>query len=82
MIKAVGYRRASAPYVFDPFYRGDQSRYHGKSGVGLGLSVVNRIAVFFGGRVELNSVSGRGTQISLILPTIAKPARRPEKIGA
>jgi heavy metal sensor kinase len=77
-----GISESERPYVFDPFFRGDQSRYQGKSGVGLGLSVAKRIAVFFGGRVELHSTSGRGTQISLILPTIAQPARRPEKVGA
>jgi signal transduction histidine kinase len=60
-----------AARAFEPFYRGDVSRDRRTGGVGLGLSLVRRIAEAHGGRVELESEPGRGTAIRLFLPPSA-----------
>jgi signal transduction histidine kinase/ActR/RegA family two-component response regulator len=49
--------------VFEPFYSGD---VHG-TGMGLGLSICRGIIDSFGGSIELESKSGRGTTITVQL---------------
>jgi signal transduction histidine kinase len=52
--------------VFEPFF---STKGSGK-GTGLGLTMVRRFATDAGGTVELKSVVGKGTAISLVLPAI------------
>jgi two-component system heavy metal sensor histidine kinase CusS len=56
------------PYVFERFYRVDRARSSAGYNVGLGLAVVKSIAVRHGGRIEIDSEMGRGTQVRVILP--------------
>lgn len=51
-----------------PFWRGEVSRSRATGGTGLGLSVVQAIAVAHGGRLELQNRSGGGASLSIILP--------------
>jgi signal transduction histidine kinase len=52
--------------AFEPFYRG---RNAGKTrGAGLGLHLVRRIAEAHGGRVDIESTLGAGTQVRIHLP--------------
>lgn len=55
--------------IFDRFARG-QAGGHRSDGAGLGLSIVNAIAVAHGGRVELDSVIGCGAKFSVIIPAM------------
>lgn len=50
--------------VFEEFYR---SLAHGRDveGVGLGLSIVRRLAALMGFRVELKSTAGQGTRVAI-----------------
>lgn len=59
--------------VFDPFFRSADARRRGQPGVGLGLSVVKRIAEVFGGNVRAESQPGQGSRFILELP-VASPA--------
>jgi len=45
-----------------------------RGGVGLGLTLVQRIIERHGGWVELDSVEGQGTHVSVYLPREADPA--------
>ncbi len=54
--------------VFEPFYRGDQSRTDGSDGFGLGLSLVRSIVETHGGQVTLANNSPIGLSVRLFLP--------------
>ncbi|HXG58238.1 MAG TPA: ATP-binding protein [Thermoanaerobaculia bacterium] len=57
-----------ASRIFERFYRIDPSRSHELGGTGLGLSLVKLIAEAHGGRVEVESVVGRGSMFRLSVP--------------
>jgi signal transduction histidine kinase len=61
------------PRVFEPFFRSKRVRHQGISGVGLGLAVVERIAVAFGGTVSAQSAVGSGSRFEIRLP-VERPA--------
>jgi hypothetical protein len=42
-------------------------------GVGLGLTIVKKIVERHGGRLEIDSLLGRGTTITMVLPLKAQP---------
>ncbi len=48
--------------IFEPFFSTKQN------GLGLGLPMAKRVIEEHGGRVELNSVAGEGSEVKLILP--------------
>jgi two-component system osmolarity sensor histidine kinase EnvZ len=54
-------------HVKKPFARLDESR-SGSSGAGLGLAIVERVAVLHGGRLELNARPGGGLEARIVLP--------------
>ena len=54
--------------IFERFYRVDKSHSKASGGTGLGLSIVKHAAMYHGGRVELESAPGRGTEIRVTLP--------------
>ncbi len=68
----IGIDPADQPHVFTPFFRADRSRARVTGGVGLGLTLVQRIAVAHGGSVALGSAPARGTRITLTLPRAAR----------
>jgi two-component system phosphate regulon sensor histidine kinase PhoR len=51
--------------VFDKFYRGRAVR---TGGSGLGLAIVKRVVLEHHGSIEIASVVGEGTTLSLVLP--------------
>jgi signal transduction histidine kinase len=56
------------PYIFEPFYRSPEARRLGVGGVGLGLTVAQRIALAFGGSLQVQSQPAAGTRFILQLP--------------
>ena len=60
------------PYIFNPMSR--HSKYaeddrESSSGLGLGLYIANEIVAAHGGRIEINSGAGRGTDFIVNLPS-------------
>jgi signal transduction histidine kinase/CheY-like chemotaxis protein len=54
--------------IFDEFYRAPDSRRLQKNGLGLGLSIVSRLASLLEHRIELRSTPGRGSRFSVSVP--------------
>jgi two-component system, OmpR family, sensor kinase len=63
-----GIAEEDLPRIFEPFFRSKRVRRQGIPGVGLGLSVVERIAVAFGGAVTVESKVGSGSRFEIRLP--------------
>ena len=55
-------------HLFEPFYRSAEARRLGRSGVGLGLAVAQRIAHAFGGSISAKSVLGQGSRFEIRIP--------------
>jgi signal transduction histidine kinase len=56
------------PRVFTAFFRGERSRSRGTGGVGLGLTLAQRIVEAHGGTIEVASTAGEGTVFRALLP--------------
>jgi two-component system, OmpR family, sensor kinase len=63
----VGVASADVDRVFQRFIRG-QGAHQRYRGAGLGLSIVQSIAVVHGGRVELDSRPGSGATFTIVIP--------------
>ncbi len=64
----IGIPAEHLPRVFDRFYRVDPARSRDLEGTGLGLSICRSIAEAHHGRLEIDSVPGRGTKVTLAQP--------------
>ena len=65
--------------VFDRLYRVDEARDRERGGSGLGLAIAQRAAQALGGRIELDSEEGRGSEFRLVLPSA--PRQRPRNLS-
>ena len=54
--------------VFERFYRVDKSHSRAVGGTGLGLSIVKHGAAYHKAKIEVNSIVGAGTTISVLFP--------------
>jgi signal transduction histidine kinase/CheY-like chemotaxis protein len=62
------------PRVFDLFTQGDRALDRAQGGLGLGLTIVKRLAELHGGSVEAESAgAGRGTAFTVRLPAVTRP---------
>ena len=58
--------------IFEKFYRVGDPLVHNTKGSGLGLSLVRHIVQAHGGEVAVDSVPGRGSKFTIVLPVMAK----------
>jgi signal transduction histidine kinase len=63
--RGTGIARKDLSRVFERFYRGGNVT---SSGSGLGLPIAKRIAESHGGRIEVRSTVGSGTEVDVTLP--------------
>jgi signal transduction histidine kinase len=68
-----GIAREDLTRIFEPFFRSASTSHQRVPGVGLGLSVVERIARAFGGTVTAQSEIGRGSRFEVHLPIAEFP---------
>ncbi|GGJ42483.1 sensor histidine kinase [Deinococcus roseus] len=59
------------PFIFDRFFRVDESRSHDQAGgSGLGLAIARSIVELHGGKILAQSQEGRGTTMQVLLPRV------------
>jgi len=58
-------------HVFERFFRVDKARSRDLGGAGLGLAIVKSICTAHGGRVDVQSIEGRGSRFKVELPLAA-----------
>lgn len=69
----IGIPVEAQPYIFDRFYRVDKARNRMDGGSGLGLSIVKSIVVAHGGRISVQSIPGKGSTFTVLLPIDGPP---------
>ncbi len=67
-----GIPKADIPYIFEPFYRADKSRSRPEGGYGLGLSLCKSIMEAHNGKIEIDTVLGKGTTVLLYFPNLGE----------
>ncbi|MBR4235349.1 MAG: sensor histidine kinase [Clostridia bacterium] len=64
----VGIKQEALPYIFDRFYRADDSRTRENGGTGLGLAIAKWIVDRHDGYFEVVSMEGLGTRMNVHIP--------------
>lgn len=72
----IGIAPEMLPHIFDAFLQVDAALDRGAGGLGVGLTLVRRLALLHDGRVDAESTPGKGSVFTLRLPA-ADPARAP-----
>lgn len=65
------------PYIFDRFYKANKARPTGVGGTGLGLPIVKKVIETHQGTVQVESLPGKGTSVTIHLP-LSMPVPRTE----
>ena len=74
----IGIDEEFLPYIFDAFRQADRSSTRAHKGLGLGLSIVQRLTELHGGTVRAHSDGpGKGTTIDLAFPVETTPKSTP-----
>ncbi len=78
----IGIAPETLPRVFDLFVQADRSSDRARGGLGIGLTVVQRLVELHGGSVEAHSAGlGHGSELVVRLPVSAPASTAPERRG-
>jgi signal transduction histidine kinase len=66
----IGIPEHDLPYIFTPFFRGNDSRAHRPQGSGLGLTLVKELVLMQKGRIVVESEVGKGTSVDIFFPRV------------
>ncbi len=70
------------PHVFDLFRQADRSLARSAGGLGIGLSLAQRLAVLLGGTIWAHSQgAGKGSEFTVKLPLIPEPHETPQSLA-
>ncbi len=64
----IGIEEEHIERLFERFYRVDKARSRSVGGTGLGLAIVKHVVLSFGGRIDVQSVFGQGTEFIVHIP--------------
>jgi two-component sensor histidine kinase len=65
------------PRIFELFTQGERSVDRSQGGLGIGLTLVRRLVELHGGKVEVDSVPGQGSEFVVRLPVLQRVTNRP-----
>lgn len=68
----IGMPKESLDYIFERFYRVDESRSKYTGGIGVGLTIVKSIIDLHKGKIEVESELNKGSEFIVTLPIIDK----------
>jgi two-component system phosphate regulon sensor histidine kinase PhoR len=71
----IGLRPEERRRIFDKYYRVQQGNVHEVKGFGLGLSYAALMVRAHGGRIDVDSVPGKGTKMILWFPSLPEDLR-------
>ena len=66
--EGTGFNPEDIPYLFDYFYRSDESRNKDSGGTGMGLAIVKELVRLHGGKVIARNVERGGAEIIIEIP--------------
>ena len=66
----IGIKEEDIPLLFQDFQRLDMTQNRNIEGTGLGLVITHRLSELMGGRIEVSSVYGEGSQFVVYIPQI------------
>jgi two-component system sensor histidine kinase EvgS len=64
----IGMQPQQVQALFQPFTEVDPAAPHHQGGIGLGLTLCQRLVQLMGGRLLVHSVAGKGTEVDVLLP--------------
>ncbi|SHK55482.1 sensor histidine kinase [Paramaledivibacter caminithermalis] len=64
----IGISSKDLPFIFERFYRIDETRNRKTGGTGIGLTILKALVDALGGRIDVESELGKGSIFTVILP--------------